>query len=60
MILAQNWPKTAKSSWQCPFKEKCKKELERLVDRGIISAPTEWISFTVVVMKPNEKAKMYK
>ena len=20
MILAQNWPKTAKSSWQCPFK----------------------------------------
>ena len=20
MILAQNWPTTAKSSWQCPFK----------------------------------------
>ena len=20
MILAQNWPKTAKFSWQCPFK----------------------------------------
>ena len=20
MILAQNWPKTAKSSWHCPFK----------------------------------------
>ena len=24
MILAQNWPKTAKSSWQCPFKDKKK------------------------------------
>ena len=22
MILAQKWPKTAKSSWQCPFKDK--------------------------------------
>ena len=22
MILAQEWPKTAKSSWQCPFKDK--------------------------------------
>ena len=21
MILAHNWPETAKSSWQCPFKQ---------------------------------------
>ena len=30
MILAQNWPKTAKSSWHCPFKSiACTRERTR-------------------------------
>ena len=40
--------------------EKCKMELERLVQRGIIAAvsePTEWILSTVVVLKPNGKLR---
>ena len=40
------------------LKEKYRGEVERLVERGIIakvSEPTDWISSTVVVMKPNGK-----
>jgi len=43
------------------LKEKYKMELERLVKRGIIavlSQPTEWISSTVVVLKPNGKLRV--
>lgn len=43
------------------LKEKYKMELETLVQRGIIAAvsePTEWISSTVVVLKPNGKLRM--
>ena len=43
------------------LKEKYKMELERLVQRGIIAAvsePTEWISSTVVVLKPNGKLRV--
>ena len=43
------------------LKEKYKMELERLVERGIIAAvsePTEWISSTVVVLKPNGKLRV--
>lgn len=46
-----------------PFalKEKYQEELKRLVERGIIakgSEPTDWISSTVVVMKPNGKIRL--
>lgn len=43
------------------LKEKYKMEHETLVQRGIIAAvsePTEWISSTVVVLKPNGKLRM--
>lgn len=43
------------------LKEKYQGELKRLVERGIIakdSEPTDWISSTVVVMKPNGKIRL--
>ena len=43
------------------LKEKYQAELERLVEKGIIvrvSEPTDWISSTVVVMKPNGKIRL--
>ena len=43
------------------LKKKYQEELERLVERGIIatvSEPTDWISATVVVMKPNGKVRL--
>ena len=43
------------------LKQKYQGELERLVERGIIakvSEPTDWISSTVVVMKPNGKIRL--
>ena len=43
------------------LKEKYQRELERLVEGGIIakvSEPTDWISSTVVVMKPNGKIRL--
>ena len=43
------------------LKEKYQEEPERLVERGIIakvSEPTDWISSTVVVMKPNGKMRL--
>ena len=43
------------------LKKKYQEELERLVERGIIAAvaePTDWISATVVVMKPNGKVRL--
>ena len=43
------------------LKEKYQAELERLVEKGIIakvSEPTDWISSTAVVMKPNGKIRL--
>jgi len=43
------------------MKDKYQGYLERLVEGGIIakvSEPTEWISSTVVVMKPNGKIRL--
>ena len=43
------------------LKKKYQEELERLVERGIkatVSQPTDWISATVVVMKPNGKVRL--
>ena len=43
------------------LKEKYQAELESLVEKGIIarvSEPTDWISSTVVVMKPNGKIRL--
>ena len=43
------------------LKEKYQEELESLVERGVIakvSEPTDWISSTVVVMKPNGKIRL--
>ena len=43
------------------LKEKYQEELERLAERGIIakvSEPTDWISSTVVIMKPTGKIRL--
>ena len=46
MILAQNWPKPAKSSWHCPFKDltHCIFEMKTLLPCGLCSRSTTLIT----------------